>query len=204
MSFSEVLDELKTRIGISKVKVKFWFIEYEFDRTAFLQLPQIYSTIEILLRKLFIDRQIMWMDLTKEVPEYCLKSLEDMAELLDEKIESMSGKLSRDDSPVVVFLHEWRTACISSFKSLRRKRDEAEEHNTMTFGMDERIYPHEYISEVIKEFRLNTYPIVRAFIDMLEENNQTQKEALRIWYQGRKILEEEEKDKVVPQWKIAT
>jgi hypothetical protein len=76
------------------------------------------------------------------------------------------------------------------------------EGNRYEIALEDRIAPYEWLPDYLIEFRLSTYPLIKILIDFLPESNMTRNKALDIWYDGRSILPERDKDKALPSWKM--
>ena len=192
MRFAEIVELAKTPLVFTRIKLKFLFGEMEFERGSVLALAELSEIVEEILRKSFIERRAMWMNLLTESPLWSCMSIERTATALDEHINNLRGKLPASHRGLISLLGAWRSACVLTLKEMRAAS--AEDH---IYARDVPDFP-----EILRQFRLRTYPIVHALIEILPADHPLRPEAQRTWYLGRATLTEEDKDAASEQWTI--
>lgn len=202
MDTRETINEIQSRLSVEKVTLKWVFGEVSFKPKELLGALELQDYISEIINKGFVERWVMFYDLSKEEVDRCIKSLREVATFLDGKISDLRGRLSYKANGLVQIIEELRSACVTNARKIEEANKNFEEGNRYEIALEDRIAPHEWLPDYVKEFRLSTYPLIKAIIDFLPDNNLTKEKALEVWYSGRKLLPESDKDKTLPSWNI--
>ncbi len=201
MDIEEIREELQSSFRTKKVGLKWLFGFMEFERDDFLKLYEIRDHVTEIVNKAFVERWVMYYDLTKEDVGSSIQSLHDNADYLEGKIRELRGRLSKKANALLQILEELRTQCRQHAKKINKLNEEIEEGNKGEYESDYKVRPADWLPEPLRDFRLNVYPLVKALIDVLPDDSDAKKRALEFWYKGRAHLAEYEKDQVNPSWK---
>jgi hypothetical protein len=174
----------------------------EFSRDEFLGLYDVHDQIADILLKSFVERGVMHIDLLKEDVARSVASMKDVAAYLDQKLGELRGKLPPDQRGLIRILDMYRSNCVTHAKAIERLSREIEEGNRGEFDSEFNVRPSDWLPRPLREFRLSVYPLIRALIDALPDEDLVKERALQGWYEGRKILEESQKDQAIPRWLI--
>jgi hypothetical protein len=204
MDTKEIIEEVQSRVAIENVKLMWGFGEISFKSKELLSTLELQDHISEIINKGFVERWVMFYDLTNEDVIRSIQSLREVATFLDTKIQELRGKLSYTSNGLIQILEELRSACITNARKIEEANNNFEEGNRYEIAIDDRIKPHEWLPDYLIELRLSTYPLIKALIDFLPETNLTKKKAIDVWYSGRTQLPESEKDKASPSWNVTS
>ncbi len=201
MDIDEIREELQSSFRTKKVGLKWPFGFMEFERDDFLKLYEIRDHVTEIVNKAFVERWVMYYDLTKEDVGSSVQSLNDNADYLDGKITDLRGRLSKKASALLQIIEELRTQCRQHAKKINKLNQEMEEGNKGEYESDYKVQPADWLPEPLCDFRLTVYPLIKVLIDVLPDDSQAKKRAREYWYNGRAHLSEYEKVQANPSWK---
>lgn len=188
---------------VTKVVVKLGLVEVTFERDTLKELFQNQAFVHSLLSDLFLDRRVMWMDFTREKPEWVIKSLEEMVTRIDQAVARISAPAASEDADLSGLLHRWRDACVRARQATQDRLDEMKENNRTAFHQDEFIDPTDFLPKILVVFRKETLPFVSALLQLLPEDDPYRAEVQKKWYEARRMLDEADKDLVIANWEEA-
>jgi len=174
----------------------------EFTRDEFLSLYDAQDQIADIMLKSFVERYVMHYDLRREDVVRSIASIREVAEYLDKKLDELRGKLPKAQRGLIRILDMYRSNCITHAKAIEKLNEEIEEGHRGEFESEFKVRPSDWLPEPLRKFRLSVYPLVRALIDTLPDQDPVTIKALRVWYKGREVLLEEQKDQTIPQWLV--
>lgn len=202
MGIQELREELNSKFKIRKILFKWLFGEIEFTREEFLSLFDMADHIAEIVNKSFVEAWVMHYDLTKEDPDRSIKSLFETAEFLDLKVKELRGKLDENNRSLTRLIEQLRSDIITHAKKIREHKERIDEMNRGEYESKYRLHPCDWLPDPLREMRLCVYPTIRSLIDLLPNNHPTKQPALDIWYSGRAILSERQKDEALPSWQL--
>ncbi len=185
-----VKDELTADFSVKKVVLKWVFGEISFERNEFLTLWQLQDQILHILNKAFLERQVMYMDLKKEDPEWSAKSLFEVSDFLDSSIKELAAKTSAQNKSLIRLLEEFRSQSVVFAKKLRNTNAEMEEGNKGELESEYKVRPCDWVPPILSDFRLAIYPIVRTLIEILPEGDRGRERIEDTWFHGLDVLQD--------------
>jgi hypothetical protein len=116
MDTKEIIGEVQSRIGIESVKLVWGFGEISFKSKELLSTLELRDHIGEIINKGFVERWVMFYDLTKEDVIRSIESMREVAAFLDNKISELRGKLSYASNGLIQIIEKLRSACIANAK----------------------------------------------------------------------------------------
>lgn len=174
----------------------------EFTRDEFLALYEVHDQIADILLKSFVEKFVMHNDLLSEDVAGSVARMKGVAAYLDQKLGELRGKLPRAQRGLIRILELYRSNCVFHAKAIETRNREIEEGNRGEFESEHRIRASDWLPELLRQFRLSVYPLIRTLIDTLPDHDPVKVRTLQVWYEGRKMLTERQKDQTVPLWLV--
>lgn len=214
MNMADVREELASHFRTAKVALQLPFgygegasaeirgSRLEFTRDEFLALYEVHDHVAEVLLRSFVEKYVMHYDLLKEDVVGSITSIKENAAYLDRKLNELRGKLPPAQRGLIRILDLYRSNCEFHAKKIDKLRREIEEGNSGEWESEYRIGINDWLPRPLREFRLSVYPLVRTLIDTLPDDDPVKSRTLQVWYEGRKILEESQKDQTLPLWLI--
>ena len=204
MTFAQILRMLSRDVSITKVELTAAppFVNMVFETQDIRHLPEAFDTIRDIVTLHFIRRQVMWMDIAKEEPQYVLASLETAEKGLDTQLHKLIEKAGPDVSALATFVRSWATACALARKDLRRTLDDIDAEKAQILGYDSAGEDRdEALRDALVLLRKTVYPLIYALIEVLPKDDGVRQQALAIWKQGLDFIRDADVQRsAIPDW----
>lgn len=165
--FKLTFDLEKSTVDITILNVTIRGIKY----AAVKALSDNPSKVKDIVDKVFIHKQVMWMDFRREDVDGCINSLKDLEEKLKTYQTDLLSTGNEDDKILAGIIEIWAVECniaIDAFKT-------AIYHETLSRAdfLSDRLPAQGQIIPVLGKFRSNTLNIVKEFIQLIEPGSRT-------------------------------
>jgi hypothetical protein len=189
----DVRDELKAEYSGKRVILKFGALgQIEFERKEFLDLWAVQDQVAEIVNKTFSERLVTHADMKAERPGYCIESLQAGASALDQKRGELRAILPSTSRSILTVLENLRTEFQSSAKTIRNTASKMDEGNAGEYDSTCRVEPSDWLPDVVRQFRIRTYPSFKFLIELLPDDN-TKERAENLWFEGLNALSNREK-----------
>ena len=178
--------------------------ELKLTRDEFVGLfeDDVHPVIADILKKAFLGKLVMTIDPVKDKdPELVIGSLKEIVGFLKPRIDEWKDESSETKRGLLRLLQLFKIECELAAWTIKGRHQGMIEGNRGEFESDYRVRPSVWLPKMVREFRLAVYPYLRFLIDTLPESDPTRRDALKTWYEGRKLLDEQERDQVIPSWR---
>ena len=200
----KVSDTLKAGSKIESIKLKWLWGEIVFKPKDLIGLNDLEDHISEIICRSFIEKEVMYINFNQdEIVNEVIDSLKETSTFLGQKKAYLQGNLQPSSRGLILFLERLRNICNLSAKGIYKINEKIELGNSGELESDYKVRPKDWLPEEIKKMRRSSYPIFRSLIEFLHEDNPIRKQSHQIWLKGREILNESEKDEVIPSWEIS-
>ena len=200
----KVSDTLKAGSKIESIKLKWLWGEIVFKPKDLIGLNDLEDHISEIICRSFIEKEVMYINFNQdEIVNEVIDSLKETSTFLGQKKAYLQGNLQPSSRGLILFLERLRNICNLSAKGIYKINEKIELGNSGELESDYKVRPKDWLPEEIKKMRRSSYPIFRSLIEFLHEDNPIRKQSYQIWLKGREILNESEKDEVIPSWEIS-
>jgi hypothetical protein len=141
-----------------------------------------------ILKRIFVDKEIMWQDLTRERTSLIIKSMEDLQTYCDTEVNNFIAREKKQDKLFIQLLQLLSSICLTYKKKCLRHIEACGEINRTALTNEDMMEPEEFIAEDLLEFRREALPIANVFIATLPDNNLIRTKAIERFNTALDIL----------------
>jgi hypothetical protein len=141
-----------------------------------------------ILKRIFVDKEIMWQDLTREKMSLIIKSLEDLKVYSDTEVNNLIARDKKKDKLFIQLLQLLSAISLTYKNKCFRHIEACGEINRTALTNEDMMEPEEFIAEDLLEFRREALPIANVFIATLPDNNLIKSKAIERFNTALDIL----------------
>jgi hypothetical protein len=141
-----------------------------------------------IIKKIFVDRQIMWKEFDKETISLCINSLQTLIDFCEQEGRTLMESHRDDNQFYGKLLMQLSSYAMRSIHEFRRAQEQIVFLNATARFNDEMSQEWDWIPDILKAFRFDALPIIKIFIDLLSPKAPQRAGALVLFDQSMKIL----------------